>query len=155
VLYAARCKDRTQKIVKDLPAGHYRTILLGYIFATKARIDNQKTLLSSNISSTCPHNMVSFRPLAADICPVVWGTRANFNGFRVTAATLLNGSQPNFARCLAVSWAATVHIHFRGFLPRYGILPGAKFTLRPPSLATYIRQGDHHVGHWPTFSYNV
>jgi len=25
-----------------------------------------------------------------------------------TAATVLDGSQPNFARCLAVSWAATL-----------------------------------------------
>jgi len=27
--------------------------------------------------------MVNFGPLAAEIDPVVWGTRANFNGFRV------------------------------------------------------------------------
>jgi len=32
----------------------------------------------------------------------------------VTAATLLTGGQRNFARCLAVSWAATLYIHFRG-----------------------------------------
>jgi len=32
----------------------------------------------------------------------------------VTAATSLNGSQPNFARCLAISWAGTLHKHFRG-----------------------------------------
>jgi len=36
-------------------AGHHRTTLLGYIFATKARIDNRKkNLLSSNMSSKCP-----------------------------------------------------------------------------------------------------
>jgi len=35
--------------------------------------------------------MVNFRPLAAEINPVVWGTRANFNGFRVLAA-LLHGT---------------------------------------------------------------
>jgi len=29
-----------------------------------------KTRLSSNISSTCPHNAVNFDPLAADIDPV-------------------------------------------------------------------------------------
>jgi len=52
----------------------------------------------------------------------------------ITATTSLNGSQPNFARCLAISWAGTVHIHFRGFLPCYGILPGAELTLHPPSL---------------------
>ena len=50
-----------------------------------------KNLLSSNISSTCPHNMVNFGPLAAEILSLVWGTPANFNGFRVLAA-LLHGS---------------------------------------------------------------
>jgi len=32
--------------------------------------------------------MVNFDPLAAEIGPVVWGTPANFNGFRVLAALL-------------------------------------------------------------------
>jgi len=36
--------------------------------------------------------MVNFGPLAAEIGPVVWGTPANFNGFRVLAA-LLHGTQ--------------------------------------------------------------
>ena len=44
-----------------------------------------KNLLSSNMSSTCPHNMMNFSPLAAEIDPVVWGTPANFNGFRLTS----------------------------------------------------------------------
>jgi len=35
----------------------------------------------------------------------------------VTAATSLTGGQPNFARCLAFCWAATLCIHFRGLLP--------------------------------------
>ena len=39
-----------------------------------------------------PHNMMNFGPLAAEIDPVLWGTPANFNGFRVLAA-LLHGSQ--------------------------------------------------------------
>ena len=42
-----------------------------------------KNLLSSNISSTCPHGMVNFGPLAAEIVSLVWGTPGNFNGFRV------------------------------------------------------------------------
>jgi len=64
----------------------------GYIFATKPRIDNRKkNLLSSNISYRCLHNMVNFGPLTAEIGPVVWGTPANFNGFRVFAA-LLHGT---------------------------------------------------------------
>jgi len=36
--------------------------------------------------------MVNFRLLAAEIDPVVWGTPANFNGFRILAA-LLHSSQ--------------------------------------------------------------
>ena len=40
------------------------------------------------MSSRCPHNMVNFGPLAAEIDPVVRGTPANFNWFRVLAALL-------------------------------------------------------------------
>jgi len=52
---------------------------------------SEKNLLSSNISSTCAHNMVNFgqlRPTAAEIVSGVWGTPATFNGFRVLAALL-------------------------------------------------------------------
>ena len=84
MLLAARCKYGTQKTRQNSPSGHHRTTLSGYIFAITARIDNRKkNLLSSNISSTCPHNMVNFGPLAAEIVSLVWGTPCNFNGFRV------------------------------------------------------------------------
>jgi len=43
-----------------------------------------KNWLNSNVSPTCPHNMVNFGPLAAEICWRVWGTPVNFNGIRVT-----------------------------------------------------------------------
>jgi len=52
---------------------------------------SEKNLLSSNISSTYPHNMVNFSPLVAEIGAVVWGTPANFNGFCILAA-LLHGT---------------------------------------------------------------
>jgi len=75
------------------PSEHHRTTLAGYIFATKARIDSRKqNLLSSNMSSTCSHNVVNFGPLAAEIGLPVWGTPANFNSFRALTA-LLHGSQ--------------------------------------------------------------
>jgi len=124
VLHAVRCKYRTQKWRKKLPSGQHPTTLSGYIFATEACIDNRKKkLLSSNISSTCPHNMVNFGLLAAVIVSGVWGTPATFNGFRVLAA-LLHGSQ-------VVSVSHTLWRWTEG--------------------ATYVRQGDHHVWHWPTF----
>jgi len=53
-------------------------------------MDNRKKLLNSNISPTCPYNMVNFGPLAAEISSLVWGTPANFNGFRALAALLHN-----------------------------------------------------------------
>jgi len=82
-----------------------------------------KSLLSSNMSSRCPHNIVNFGPLAAEIGLPVWCTPANFNGFRDFPA-LLHGSQ-------VVSVSQTLRRWTEG--------------------ATYVRHGDHHVGHLPTF----
>jgi len=67
--------------------------------------------------------MVNFGLLTAEICWQVWGTTANFNGFRVLAA-LLHGT-------LVVGVSQTLRRWTEG--------------------ATYIQQGDHHVRHWPTF----
>ena len=44
------------------------------------------------MSSRCPHNIVNFGPLAAEIGLAVCSIPANFNGFHVLAA-LLRGSQ--------------------------------------------------------------
>ena len=40
------------------------------------------------MSSTCPHNMLNFGPLAAEIVSLAWGTLANFNDFRILASLL-------------------------------------------------------------------
>ena len=67
--------------------------------------------------------MVNFGQLTAEIGSEVWGTPANFNGFRILAA-LLHGT----------------------------LVVGVIQTLRRLTEGTtYIRQGGHHVGHWPTF----
>jgi len=75
------------------------------------------------MSSTCPHSMVNFGLLAAEVGLQVWGTPPYFNGLRVLAA-LLHSSK-------VVSVSQTLCRRTEG--------------------ATYVRQGDHHVGHWPTF----
>jgi len=67
--------------------------------------------------------MVNFGPLPAEMDPVVWGTHANVKGFRVLAA-LLHGTP-------AVDVSQTLRRSTEG--------------------ATSIRQGGHHVGHWPIF----
>jgi len=112
-----------RKIAKTLPSARHHTSLSGHIFANKAHVDNRKNFLNSNIASICNHNMVDLGPLTAEIRWRVWGTPANFNGFRVLAV-LLHGT----------------------------LVVGVNQTLRRwTEGATYIRQGGHHVGHWPTF----
>ena len=123
VLHAARWKCRTQKIARKSPSAHHRTASSGYIFTTKARIDNRKKLVKQQYLPRCHHNMVNFGLLAAEIDPVVCCTPANFNGFRDLAA-LLHGSQEVSVSQTLRHWTED---------------------------ATYVRQGDHHVGHWPTF----
>jgi len=81
MLRAARWKYSTQKIAINSPSGHHPTTLSGFIFATKACIDNRKKVLSNNISSICAHNMVNFGPLAAEICWRVWDTLQISTGF--------------------------------------------------------------------------
>jgi len=59
------------------------------MFASKARIDNRKKL----VKQQCLIYMsAQYGELAAEIVSLVWGTPANFNGFRVLAA-LLHGNQ--------------------------------------------------------------
>jgi len=58
----------------------------------------EKNLLNSNTSSTCPHNMVNFGILPAEIRWRVWGTPANQWVSRlgsVTARHSTSGRQPN------------------------------------------------------------
>jgi len=117
VLHAVCQKCRTQKTAKNSPSAHHCTNLLGYIFATKARIDNRKkNLLNSNISPTHPHNMVNFGILVDGIVSLVWGTPANFNGSLVLTA-LLHGTL-----VLGISQTAALnrghHLYFTGWPSR-------------------------------------
>jgi len=122
---------------------------------------SEKNLLNSNTSFTHSHNMlilerwpsngwdwlVSLRHLSKF-------QRVSGLGF-VIAPTLLSEGQSNFARCLAVYWAGTVYIHFRGCCPPDGILPRAKFTFRPCLEFSYIDNvtAQHwSSGHQPNFA---
>jgi len=89
VLHAAHCKCRTQKSRQKSPSRHHPATLSGLQLRHVSTIG--KNLLSSNIPPTCPHNMVNFGSLAAEILSLVWGTPGNFNGFHVLA-TLLHGT---------------------------------------------------------------
>jgi len=103
VLHAAHWKCRTQKSPKN---GH-----LGAIAQLCRAIPSQlrhvsairkKNLLNSNISRTCPHNIVNFGPLTSKICSGVWAPqqisiqRVSRLGI-VTARHSSSGRQPDFA----------------------------------------------------------
>jgi len=105
------------------PSAHQCTILLGYIFATKARIDNwKKTVKEQYLTHTSPQ-YGELGPLADEICWRVWGTPANFNGFHILAVL--------------------VHVP---------LVVDVSQTLRHwTEGAIYIQQGGHQIGHWPTF----
>jgi len=96
VLHAARWKYTARKKTQFW---HHRTTFSGCIFTAEACIDNRKkNLLNIDTSSTCPHNMVNFGLLTAEIRWRVWSTPANFNGFRVLAA-LLHGTLASANLC--------------------------------------------------------
>ena len=111
---------------------HQCTTLSGYIFAINACIDNRKkTLLNSNISSTCLHSMVIFSTLTAKIVGEFWAFQqisTVFTSWLHYCTDVAKWRSTNFAQCLAISWAGTLYILFQGLLPPNGILPGAKFT---------------------------
>jgi len=98
-------------------------------------------LLNSNISSICPHNMANFGPLTAEIGLPVWGTPANFNGFRVLPSLLQRRRSPQANQTLHHTWpspALVDYIYILGSLAPDEILPGAKVTLRPSLAFSYI-----------------
>jgi len=123
VLHAARWKCRTQKLAKKSPSGHHPTTLSGYIFATKARIDSRKKLVKQQYLLHMSLQYGELRPTSGWDRFVSLGHPCKFRGFHVLAA-LLHGTP----------------------------VLGVSQTLRRwTEGATYIRQGGHHVGHWPTF----
>ena len=71
-----------------------------------------KKLLNSNMSYRCPHNMVNFGPLAAEIFSLVWGTPANFNGFRVMASLLQRRRLPEANQTLRDVWPSLGLVHY-------------------------------------------
>jgi len=67
---------------------HLRTIAQLCRAVSSQRKTVGKNLLNGNIPSTCPHNVVNFGVLAAEIGWRVWGTPSNFNRFRDLASLL-------------------------------------------------------------------
>ena len=114
---------------------------------------------------------VNFSPLTTEICWLVWGTPGNFHRFRVLASLLHRRSTKlcrMFGRLLG--WYTMPGAKFTlrssvSFSYIGSVTAQHSNNSRQPNFvawytqwnygtfaegATYIRLGDHHVGHWPT-----
>ena len=124
LLHAARWKHRTRKSHQKSPPGHHRTTLSGYIFATKARIDNLKKKLVKQ--------------------QYVLHMSPQYGELRPTSGWDRSGSLRHPCKFQRVSRLSRITARH--------LVVGVSQTLRRwTEDATYVQQGDHHVGHWPTF----
>jgi len=67
---------------------------------------SEKNLLNSKTSSTC------LSPLAAEIGSGVWGTPANFNGFRILASLLQRRRSLDANQTLHDVWPSSGLVHY-------------------------------------------
>jgi len=124
VLHVVRWKYRTQKWSKKSPSGHHPTTLSGYNFATEACIDNRKKKLVKQ------QYLLYMSPQYGELRPTSGWDR--FGSL---------GHPSYFQRLPRLSSVTARHL-----------VVGVSQTLRRwTEGATYVWQGDHHVGHWPTF----
>ena len=148
VLHAARCKYGTQKWRKNR---HLRSI---------AQLCPAMIIFIHQYQNNCPHNMMNFCLVTAEIDWWILGTPANFNGFRVLASLLHRSHSTEVNQTLHDVWQSPglvhyIYIHFWHHLPRNSILPGAYFTLRPSLVLSYIDSvtAQHSsTGHQPNFA---
>ena len=125
MLRAACWKYRTQKIAKKSPCGHHPTTLSSYIFATKACMDNQKKLVKQQY-------LFHMSP------PPQYGELQPTSGWDRFVSL---GHPCKFQQVLRLGSVTARHL-----------VVGVSQTLgRWTEGATYIWQGGHHVGQWPTF----
>ena len=123
LLHAARCKCRTQKSRQKLPSGHHRTTLSSYIFATKARIDNRKKIVKQRY---------------------VLHMSLQYDELRPTNGCDRSGSLRHPCKFQRVSRLSSI-------TARHLVVRVSQTLRRWTEGVTYVRQGDHHVWHWPTF----
>ena len=128
------------KIAKNSPSGHHCTTLLGCIFATGhvstigKKVCNQQYLLhmSSQYGELRP---TSGRLRSIDGFGAPQQISTAFASWFRYCSDVAQWKPTKLCTMFGRLLAGRLFIHFRRLLLRNRILPGAKFTLRPPSLA--------------------
>ena len=131
VLHAARCKCRTQKSRQKSPSGHHPTTLSGYIFTTKACIDNRKKIVKQQYLLYMAPQYGELQPTSGWDHFVSLGHPCKFQPVSrlgsVTARHSSSGRQQNFAalnrgRHLCSAWRpsrrALAHILVLDYISR-------------------------------------
>ena len=94
-------KYRTQKIAKKSLSAHHRTTLSGYIFATKARVDNRKKVVKQQYLLHMSSQYGELRPTSGWDLLASFGHPSKFQRISrlgsVTARHSSSRHQPNFA----------------------------------------------------------
>jgi len=127
VLYVARWKYGMQKWRKKSPSGHHPTTLSGYIFAIEACIDNRKKPLKQQYILHMSAQYDERRPTSG------WDRFGSLGHPSYFQRLPRLGSVTAQRYCTACS---------SGHQPNFAACNRGR---------TYVRQGDHHVGHLPTF----
>jgi len=133
-------------VTQKSPSAHHRTTLSGCIFAIKTYRQSEKNLLNGDIFCTCPHNMANFGPLTAETGWRIWGTPANFNGFRVRPTLLQRRRSTEVNQTLHDVWPSPGLVYyiyiFGGFCLLMNFCPVQNLlyiqVLRSPVLAALL-----------------
>jgi len=182
VLHTARWKYRTQKNCQKFAIYAPSHNFVGLYLRNQGMYrQSEKKPVKQQYLPHMYHNMANFGPLTAEIGLLVWGTPANFNGFRILASLLKRRRSTEANKTLHDVWPYPGFVDyiyiFGGSWPVMEFCPVQNSlcvqVLRSPILAallhgtrvvgvsqtlrrwaegaTSIRQSGHHVGHWPTF----
>jgi len=143
VLHVARSKCRIQKIAICATSHNFVGL---YLCNEGMYRQSERNLLNSNISSRCPHNMANFGPLTAEIGWRIWGTPANFNGFRVLALLLqwhhsLAANQTLHDVWLSPGLVYYIYTFFGGFCPGLNF---ARHSLNFASMSCILLYRQHY-----------
>ena len=128
-MYCSRLAENTgrQKVAKNRHLGTIAQLCRAMSSPlTHISTIGKKNLLSSNMSSICPPQYGEFRPMNGwDRFVSLGATHQLSTGF---------ASWQRYCTAFVVGFSQTLRRWIEG--------------------ATYVRQGDHHVGHWPSFLVN-
>jgi len=112
VLHAACWTYRTQKLRQNRDLCTIAQLCRAISLQLRHVSTIGKKLLNGNISSICPHNMLNFGPLTAEMFWWVCGTPANFNGFRVLASLLHRRRSTDVNHTLHDLWPSPALVYY-------------------------------------------